>query len=93
MAWHTVRYSVSNKIVNPDTEEFQKFLPVEIVEMIIQQVLRSQSRAFSSIAALSVVSRQFRHISLRVYFSKLSVRRLIKASKINDIPNSCSWIR
>ncbi|KAH9987517.1 hypothetical protein BJV77DRAFT_1025206, partial [Russula vinacea] len=58
-------------------------LPVEIVEMIVQEVLRSQTRAFSSIAALSVVSRQLRNITLRAYFS----------NRMNDIPNSCSWVR
>ncbi|KAI9510031.1 hypothetical protein F5148DRAFT_1182740 [Russula earlei] len=71
-----------------------KFLPAEIVEVIVQEVLgRSQPRAFSSIAALSLVSRQVRHIALRAYFSKLSVHRLIRASRINDIRNICSWVR
>jgi len=71
----------------------QRFLPVEIIEMIVQEVLRSYSRAFSSITALSVVSRQFRYIALRAYFSTLSVHRLTKASRIGDIPNSYSWVR
>jgi hypothetical protein len=95
MAWNTVRSSSTDDVVvNPDNSEgFQKFLPVEIVEMIVQEVLHSQSRTFSSVAALSVVSRQFRHISLRAYFSKLSVHRLTKASRINDVPNSYSWVR
>lgn len=96
MAWNTVRFSAVNSMVaTPYTEGFQKsrFLPVEIAEMIVKEVLRSQSHNFSSISALSVVSRQFRHISLRAYFWKLSVRRLIRASRINDIPNSYSWVR
>ena len=70
-----------------------KFLPVEIVEMIVQEVLRSQSHAFPSIAALSVASRQLRNIALRAYFSKLTVHRAIVASRMNDIPNGCSWVR
>jgi hypothetical protein len=71
---------------------FQK-LPVEIMNCIVQEVLRSQSRAFSSIAALSVVSRQLRHIALKAYFSHLTLHRLTKAGKTIDIPDSCSWVR
>ena len=63
------------------------------MDRIVQEVLLSQSRAFSSIAALSVVSRQLRHIVLKAYFSHLTLYRLTKAGKIIDIPNSCSWVR
>ena len=76
-----------------DSEACHKFLPVEILERIAQEVLHSQSRTFSSISALSMVSRQFRHIALRAYFSRLAVHRLSKAGRISDIPNSCSWVR
>ncbi|KAI0294336.1 hypothetical protein B0F90DRAFT_1640494 [Multifurca ochricompacta] len=68
-------------------------LPVEIIDGIVEEVLLSQSRAFSSIAALSVVSRQLRYISLRAYFSRLTVSKLTRAGRILDIPNCCSWIR
>ncbi|KAI0290422.1 hypothetical protein B0F90DRAFT_1786025, partial [Multifurca ochricompacta] len=67
--------------------------PVEIIDGIVEEVLLSQSRAFSSIAALSVVSRQLRYISLRAYFSRLTVSKLTRAGRILDIPNCCSWIR
>ncbi|KAI9440769.1 hypothetical protein H4582DRAFT_1812137, partial [Lactarius indigo] len=67
--------------------------PVEIMDRIVQEVLHSQSRAFSSIAALSVVSHQLRYISLRAYFSHLTLHRLTKAGKTIDIPDSCSWVR
>ncbi|KAH8991671.1 hypothetical protein EDB92DRAFT_644060 [Lactarius akahatsu] len=67
--------------------------PVEIMDRIVQEVLRSQSRAFSSIAALSVVSRQLRYISLKAYFSHLTLHRLTKAGKFIDIPDSSSWVR
>jgi hypothetical protein len=95
MTWNAVRSSAINMVANPYTEGFQKsrFLPIEIVEMIIKEVLHSQPHFFSSISALSVVSRQFRQISLRAYFWKFSVRRLIRASRINDIPHSYSWVR
>jgi hypothetical protein len=73
---------------------FQKLLPIEIVEIIVQEILRSsRPRTFSSIAALSLTSRQLRYIALRAYFSELSVHRPTKASRISDIPNSYSWVR
>jgi len=98
MVWNTVRFSTRKNVlrhVNAHSMGLQKSLPVEIVEMIVQEVLRSHSRAFASIAALSVVSRQFRYIVLRAYFSRLSVHRLTKASRIGDILilNSYSWVR
>ena len=96
MAWNTVRFLTHEyvfRLVNAHSEGLQKFLPVEIVEMIVREVLLSHSRAFSSIASLSMASRQFRYIALRAYFSTLSVHRLTKASRIGDIPNSYSWIR
>ncbi|KAH9971735.1 hypothetical protein BGW80DRAFT_1174421, partial [Lactifluus volemus] len=68
-------------------------LPVEILERIVQEVLLSQSYAFSSISALSMVSHQFRFIALRAFFSRLTVHRLSKASRIGNIPNSYSWVR
>ena len=71
---------------------FQKF-PVEIMDCIVQEVLLSQFRAFSSIAALSVVSRQLRYIALKAYFSHLTLHRLTKAGKTIDIPDSYSWVR
>jgi hypothetical protein len=88
-------YFDSKGFINPDSAEFcsTKSLPIEIVEIIVQEVLRSQSRAFSSIAAVSVVSRQLRDIALQAYFSTLIVHRVIVASRMNDIPNSCSWVR
>jgi hypothetical protein len=90
-AGKTVRILIySNELI---VKRSTKSLPVEIVEMIVHEVLRSDSRAFSSIAALSVASRQLRNIALRAYFSKLSVHRLTKASRMNDIPNSYSWVR
>ncbi|KAH9039276.1 hypothetical protein EDB85DRAFT_1859688, partial [Lactarius pseudohatsudake] len=67
--------------------------PVEIMDRIVQEVLRSQSRTFSSIAALSVVSRQLRYISLKAFFSHLTLHRLTKAGKTIDIPDSSSWVR
>jgi hypothetical protein len=72
---------------------FQTFLPIEILERIVQEVLLSQSYAFSSISALSMVSHQFRFIALRAFFSRLTVHRLSKASRIGNIPNSYSWVR
>ncbi|KAH9074864.1 hypothetical protein EDB83DRAFT_2653849 [Lactarius deliciosus] len=63
------------------------------MDRIVQEVLRSQSRAFSSIVALSVVSRQLRYISLKAYFSHLTLHRLTKAGKTIDIPDSSSWVR
>src|SRR6266702_3319997 len=69
---------------------FQKF-PVELIDRIVQEVLLSQSRAFSSIAALSVVSRQLRHIALKAYFSHLTLHRLTKLSLYSPSPRVYSW--
>jgi hypothetical protein len=75
------------------SDVFQKILPVEMLERIVQEVLLSQSHAFSSISALSTVSHQFRFIALRAFFSRLTVHRLSKASRIGNIPNSYAWVR
>ncbi|KAI0272739.1 hypothetical protein BC834DRAFT_1000863, partial [Gloeopeniophorella convolvens] len=70
----------------------QRHLPVEIVEHIVNGVL-CNVHAFSSIAALSLASRQFRHITLRAYFHRISLPRLVRATRIAGIPQCFLWIR
>ncbi|KAA1468901.1 hypothetical protein DENSPDRAFT_915585, partial [Dentipellis sp. KUC8613] len=63
-------------------------LPVEVIDRILQTLLEGSGRKFSSIAAFSLASHQFRVVAFRQYFSRVQLKKI---RDINDILWFSKW--
>ena len=67
-------------------------LPVEIWDLILQNLLTSQN-LFSTIAAFSLVCSTFRQIAFRQYFRHLRLCNLSMVSLLLSVPGFPGWIQ
>ncbi|KAI0048735.1 hypothetical protein FA95DRAFT_1654324, partial [Auriscalpium vulgare] len=68
-------------------------IPVDILVLVVGDVLAGNRREFQSIRSFSLASRLFRHIALKLYFTKLRLTWMVKAGRVFNIPDSAGWVR